>query len=136
MTKIARLHRNVFTASHSLGMFSYGETSMATIERPWLDNQRNISCIPNGEYLCKYLASSTSGKYKGVYHLQAVPNRSGILIHAGNFMEHSTGCIILGMRSGILSGRQAVLSSRSAIKKLREFFECDDFTLIITGAEG
>lgn len=129
----AVLHRHHFTSLHTLGNLIYGEHTKAVIERPWLGNSRNISCIPIGEYLCKYLVRSGSGKYKGVYHLQNVEGRSGILMHAGNFVEHSTGCLILGTKHGILGNRRAVIQSRSAVRHLREYFGNQDFKLIITG---
>lgn len=76
---------------------------------------------------------SGSGKYRGVYHLQNVENRSGILMHAGNFVEHSTGCLILGAKHGVLGNRQAVIQSRSTVRHLREYFNNEDFKLIIIG---
>lgn len=64
-----------------------------TLERPWLDNKQNESCIPKGEYLAK------RAYYKNKYDsflLEDVPNRTGIFIHKGNFTDDSRGCILLG----------------------------------------
>lgn len=100
-----------------------------TLEPPWLDNRRNVSCIPAGEYRCEFLAKSASGKYKDVFHLQDVPGRSGILIHNGNLVSHTKGCILLGMRHGRLAGQRAVLNSRAAMSQLGEYKQ--SFELVI-----
>lgn len=80
-----------------------------TLERPWLDNQRNISCIPPGEYDC---VKHYGLKYKNVWRLENVPNRSGILIHQGNSILNTAGCILVGMgidRGGFISDSQRAL---------------------------
>lgn len=53
-----------------------------TLELPWLDNQTDISCIPDGTYTLVKHTSPTWGKCLKVLD---VPNRSDILFHAGNF---------------------------------------------------
>ena len=53
-----------------------------TLELPWRENQRSISCIPSGEYK---VVIRQSPKYGSVYWVTKVPNRSWILIHAGNW---------------------------------------------------
>lgn len=77
-------------------------------------NVRNKTCIPEGNYELRKLERSASGKYKKVYWVTGVEGRSGILIHNGNTVKHTRGCIIIGLKSGVLAGRPAVLNSRSA----------------------
>jgi len=113
-------------------VFSTGDI-FYTMERPWLNNQSNISCIPSGSYKCNYLARSGSGKYKKVWHLQAVPDRTGVLIHQGNFKEHSKGCIIIGSKLGTLGGRPAVLGSKNALRDLNKLLKGQGFNLTIIG---
>lgn len=103
------------------------------IERPWLNNRQNISCIPCGVYRVDYMARSSSGKYKGVYWVRDVPGRSGILIHNGNIVAHSYGCLIVGMRRGTLAGQAAVLNSRSALSSLVDVMGRHSFELHIVG---
>jgi len=129
----AFLIRDVRNSKHTLGAFIIRGQRFSTIERAWLDNARNVSCIPAGRYLCKYLAQSASGKYKGVYHVQGVPGRSGILIHAGNLAKHSKGCIIFGKKRGFLGGLRAVLSSVVAIGQLARLTKKRDFYLTVLG---
>lgn len=103
------------------------------IERPWLNNRNNISCIPAGLYEASYLERSGSGKYKNVYNIQRVPGRGGILIHNGNLVHHSKGCLLIGKRRGMLGGRIAVLNSRTALFEFVELMEKEDFYLNIVG---
>jgi len=87
-----------------------------TLERPWLDNQSNVSCIPEGKYIAKKYSSA---KYPDVWELKNVKDRTYILIHAGNLVKHTEGCILVGMDWGFLNDELAVLSSRKALYSLR-----------------
>lgn len=64
-----------------------------TLELPYRDNQRRISCIPHGKYKC---VKRVSQKYGHHWHVLDVENRSLILIHSGNFHTHTLGCILVG----------------------------------------
>lgn len=106
-----------------------------TLERPWLHNTRNKSCIPALTYEAHYMAKSGSGKYKKVYWLQDVPGRSGVLIHNGNVVDHSRGCILLGMHRGMLGEKRAVLASRIAMRKFNEITNKQPMKLAIIGGQ-
>ena len=82
-----------------------------TVEREWLDNQKGISCIPTGEYICKRV---NSPKFGNTFEVTNVPNRTAILFHKGNLSEDSHGCIILGEQFESYKGKAAVLSSQKA----------------------
>lgn len=129
----AYLIRDVRSPKHTLGTFIINGEQFSVIERPWLGNRRNESCIPQGRYLCKFLKQSASGKYKNCYHLQSVKGRTGILIHNGNLVTHSRGCLILGSKRGYLSGKRAVLGSKTAMIKLASITRKKDFYLTVTG---
>jgi hypothetical protein len=103
------------------------------LERPWLDNASNVSCIPWGTYETSFLPRSGSGKYRKVWYLQNVVGRSGILIHNGNLVSHSRGCLLVGMRMGVLGGKPAVLGSRTALRKMNKLLNGKGFTLNIVG---
>lgn len=88
-----------------------------TLEDPWNDNKKNISCIPNGTYK----AFSYNGtKYKNVWILDNVEDRYAILIHQGNTIQDTRGCILVGQRYGELDDKPAVLGSRLALNSLRK----------------
>ncbi len=109
-----------------------GET-FHCIERPWLDNRRNESCIPAGTYEVTFLPRSASGKYKNVWHVHDVPGRSGVLIHKGNLVEHSRGCLIIGKRRGWITRKPAVLNSGTALGEFNDLMRGETFTLKIIG---
>lgn len=102
-----------------------------SLERPWLSNRRNISCIPEGVYDCAWLERSGSGRYQRCWHVLDVPGRSGILWHTGNVMLDTNGCIMPGMTFGRLNVMTAVLSSLVAMNIMRSELENQDFKLII-----
>ncbi|MCU7933746.1 MAG: hypothetical protein KZQ99_02560 [Candidatus Thiodiazotropha sp. (ex Dulcina madagascariensis)] len=121
-------------------------SEIGTTELPWRDNARSTSCIPSGVYPVRYLAKSASGKYRDVYHVEGVTDRSGILIHAGNFAgdrdldyrSHSWGCILPALRVGYLRAgkekfQRAGLASRSALRRLHEAVGRRDFDLEVIG---
>jgi hypothetical protein len=91
------------------------EPEFLTVENPWLDNQRNISCIPKGIYTIRPHTSPTFGKCLAV---DDVPGRSHILIHAGNTAADTRGCILVGTRFGNVGDMRAVMQSRMALTKL------------------
>ena len=105
------------------------------LERPWLDNRSNESCICAGVYTAQFLPRSSSGKYRNVYWIREVPGRAGILIHNGNVVDHSRGCLIIGKRRGTLAGKRAVLNSRTALQEFVDLMEKEDFQLHIFGRQ-
>lgn len=88
-----------------------------TLELPWKNNEKKISCIPKGNYKVK---KRTSAKYGEHFHVLNVPNRDFILIHHGNYYTDILGCILPG--KGLVDinndGQLDVTSSRQAIKEL------------------
>jgi hypothetical protein len=66
-----------------------------TLELPWTDNQRNISCIPEGDYLVRKMPPTRKRKYD-YFWVQGVPGRTSILWHPGNYTRDILGCILPG----------------------------------------
>lgn len=66
-------------------------TEYPTLERPWLDNQPFISCIPAGHYKFRI---DTHGRFQW-FRIIDVPGRTNIEFHEGNKPEHSEGCILM-----------------------------------------
>lgn len=75
--------------------------SCDTLELPWKDNQRNISCIPEGEY---EVEKRFSAKFKNHFHITNVPGRSYILIHIGNYYTDIRGCVLVGSGLSDING--------------------------------
>jgi len=88
-----------------------------TLELPWKDNQNEISCIPEGEYVIK---KRWSEKYKNHFHVLNVPFRDYILIHTGNLYTHTKGCILVGKKYGDINNDDNldVLNSKTALQEI------------------
>lgn len=100
-----------------------------TLELPDLLNKRNISNIPTGQYVCEKILSPKFGE---TFEITNVPNRSGILFHAGNIVEDTKGCVIIGQHFGKLYGDRAVINSGNTFKKfIKGFKNVSKFSLTI-----
>lgn len=66
-----------------------------TLERPWLGNRPYESCVPCGNYPIT-IEGWVGHDGKRVVMLHDVPDRSAILIHPGNWVHQSQGCILPG----------------------------------------
>lgn len=116
-----------------------------TLEDPWNNNEKNISCIPEGTYRVK---PHRGKKYKDTWILQNVPDRSAILIHTGNSQADTQGCILVGRSFNAHTIRdsrnafeylQAVLPSKFEIviedytqEKVTEPSLCDRILALLT----
>lgn len=86
-----------------------------SLELPWKDNKRNISCIPAGTYSAYKWISPTHGK---CIRLSGVPGRTNILIHPGNRVSETRGCIFPGKDLGYFDGETGVIFSRAALNEI------------------
>ena len=100
-----------------------------TLELPWKENQKRVSCIPTGEYK---VVKRQSEKYKNHFHILDVPNRSYILIHPANYVRQLLGCIAVGWEHTDIDGDglRDVTSSKACLKRLYEIMP-DKFELEI-----
>ena len=96
----------------TIGRLTYNGEHFFTVERPWLDNQQNVSCIPTGVYKLGRVDSPKFGP--GTWEIQDVPNRSNILLHAGNTQNDVSGCLAVGL--GVFGQLQGVSNSKQAIE--------------------
>lgn len=85
-----------------------------TLERPWKNNQRGISCIPTGAYTCKRIISP---KFGTTFEILNVPGRQEILFHKGNIQEDSHGCVIIGEQFGVLLNEPAILAAKEGFEE-------------------
>ena len=93
------LIRDTFTEESTIGeLFINSERICDTLERPYFNNQRNISCIPEGVYPVRLRLPRESATRDYVHLLvQDVPDRDWILVHRGNFPYQSQGCLLVGL---------------------------------------
>ena len=94
-----------------------------SVERPWVGNENDVSCIPEGVYKLGWRRSgvierSSGGEFTEGWEVQGVPGRSLIMLHVGNWPTDFEGCIGFGMKYGLLGGKLAVSRSREAFRLL------------------
>ena len=110
------LRRILETPNFTLGVFLQDEKIVCfSIELPFLDNKRNISCIPKGEYELIILSSKKRGYH---YFLPKVAGRSSILMHTGNSTKDTQGCILPVTNVSIENGNLVGYESRKALDKI------------------
>jgi hypothetical protein len=95
------LIRDTFSDKSTLGeLFINGERFCDTLENPWINNKKNVSCIPRGEYKVRLRLARESATRDYLHLLvQDVENRSYILFHRGNYPKDTSGCILVGLGS-------------------------------------
>lgn len=122
--------RDVIGRKLSLGLCIVTDTenndilfTSQSLERGWLNNVRNISCIPTGIYK---LRLEWSPKFqKDLWEIYDVPNRRECKFHAANFSRQLNGCIALGQdrididNDGLID----ITNSRNTMKKFHKALE-------------
>lgn len=118
----------------TIGTLTAGKLSLRTIEPPWRNNRRGVSCIPEGSYSIEFRHSRRFNR--GLPTLINVPQRAGILIHSGNTQADSTGCILVGYDLHVGGGGPILLRSRDALSDLQRQIWIDDCEIeIIDGGQ-
>jgi hypothetical protein len=103
-----------------------------TLELPSRNNEVGKSCIPAGTYTVTW---RTSPHHGACYHVEDVPGRTAILIHAANFPHELLGCIAPGKSYWMTNGKKAgVQSSRNALDGLEQDLKRSGFQLTIVEA--
>jgi hypothetical protein len=129
--KIATLQRAHHGDDVTLGMLKFQDVEhrpIYTLENPFIDNKPYISCILPDSYVCDKF---NGAKFKDVWQLMGVPDRSHILIHHGNTEADTSGCILVGLAAGRLNGQPAVLHSRDAMDLIRDIVGKKSFIIQI-----
>lgn len=96
MTKLL-LYRIVATAEATFGLLIDAAAQRplcVTLEPPVSEHMGTYSAVPAGTYRCVILHSPHFNM--PLFHVMDVPGRKDILIHAGNGVEDTHGCILVG----------------------------------------
>ena len=112
---IKRVHKR---SDCTLSVGICGDFIFNILELPDLDNQKNISCIPEGIYPAKKRISP--GKQYEVIEYIDVPDRTFIQIHRGNYTRNILGCQLSGVDFIDLDGDGIpdITSTKKTLKKL------------------
>ena len=100
-----------------------------TLELPWKDNKKNVSCIPEGDYPCVFRVRTPT--HENVYEVCDVPDRSGVLIHVGNYPHDVKGCIALGLGRVFEGEGHMLRGSQKAVERLADYMGRKEFVLSI-----
>lgn len=124
-----KLKRTKYLFNETLGEGQVGDFKFVTLELPWKNNQRRISCIPAGTYKG---VKRTSPKYGLHVHILDVPGRDLILMHNANYVTQLEGCVAVGesVKDINADGTLDVTNSVKTLKKLVSLLP-DSFTIII-----
>lgn len=118
------------TVTKGVILFPYDNRiiTIRSLEEPWLDNSRMISCIPEGVYRCEW---GHMNRFKADhYQIMDVPNRDRVFIHSGNSLADTEGCVLLGLDDPT----DATLGmSRAAVSYLENGLNRKPFILDIQG---
>ena len=129
------LERYLYDDKQTLGKFYLLDNSdnvladWHSLELPNKNNEKRVSCIPEGIYKAR---KHKSPKFGNCFWIQEVHNRSEILIHRGNYYTDILGCILIGSDLSDINndGYLDVINSTKSIKKLLELTKNTDGILI------
>ncbi len=101
----------------TLGIFFIdGIMKAVTLEPPWKNNERSVSCIPAGEYFADVRVHAKFGE---ILALTPVKDRDPIYIHVGNWLKDTKGCILVGKKRIIdEDDNDMILMSRIAMDEI------------------
>jgi len=121
------LQRFAYHPEGTLGVLLASVGHFYTVEKPWEDNTPFKSCIPEGEYPMNW---ERSPKFGMCWHVNDVPNRTHILIHAGNTARDVVGCVAVGR--SLLGDTIGVSESRKAMAELEGITTGGEWTLNVS----
>ena len=126
--KTVLITRHVITDTYTLGKCYIKDGDCltylgCTLERGWLDNKSNVSCVPEGTYNLKLEHSPRFRK--DLWELYGVYGRSECKFHAANYWRQLNGCIALGAKHLDIDGDGDldVTSSKATMKKFHAALE-------------
>ena len=133
--KCVSLRRFASSDQGTFGRIRCNGLVLFTLELPWRNNARNISCIPTGFYIVRWTFSPRYQRF--MYLIGDVPDRDGCRMHSANYAGdpakgyHSqlNGCVALGEKYGIMGGQKAIMVSRPAIRRFEDHMERKSFEL-------
>ncbi len=116
------LKRYAYTKMGTFGVLSIVDCDeivfeCLTVERPWLNNEPRVSCIPEGTYVLELRVSeivyrTSKEEFEKGFEICDVPDRTFIMIHVANSMDDLQGCVGVGSSPAWIHHKWAVGNSR------------------------
>ncbi len=127
------LQRFAYLPKGTLGEIKIRDEHVCYIlERPWLHNERSVSCIPEGRYDVR---PDEEGRYTGYPEICDVVGRTEIIIHPANRVHELHGCLAPGTGYAFDGVEPFVTESRKAYGRLL-MMAGKNFTLEIRARQG
>ena len=117
--RLVRLTKDADTPTYGV-LMNEGIPFALTLERPWLENMPNVSCILPGSYKA---VRHLSPRFGETLWLQDVPGRSEILFHKGNRDDDSQGCILIGESFNHVLGEPGITRSEEGFREFLSILE-------------
>ncbi|TYC08426.1 hypothetical protein ES677_14440 [Bizionia gelidisalsuginis] len=120
------LQRQYFKEGTNSALFINGHFICFMIELPWLNNKRQVSCIPEGVYEVKPRFSS---RFRDHLQVLDVSQRNLILIHPANdASKELEGCLApVSQLAGIGVGWSSRLAMQKVLSLCHQAFERKEF---------
>lgn len=127
----------------TFGRLQIGDWRCCTLEPAWKGNARSISCIPGGTYTMRQRQSpvverTSNGRFPRGWEVCDVPERSYIMVHPGNWVRNTDGCILVGRSHEVIRDQRnaahlpGVTSSQATFADLMELLAVlEEWTLHI-----
>ncbi len=109
------------------GVLLDGDTKIpfaVTLELPWVNNEKNISCIPYGHYNCKRITRPNGDI---TFKILDVKNRTDILFHIANYTSELLGCIGIGEAFEILKDGEGIQYSSKGFREFMNKLKGEDY---------
>jgi len=132
--KVVQLHRDTDDGYQTLGrVYVFEDNKLIfkckSLELPWKENKRRISCYAPGEYDCEMTMSSRFKKM--LYLVLNVPDRDGIRWHSANYYTQLAGCTALGDEHKDINydSKLDVIHSGNTMKAFEKILNYEPFKL-------
>ena len=116
------LIRDIWHPGSTLGQFVYEKFHICySLELPWKNNERGVSCISEGEYDIMFMVHPKFGR---CIYFPFVEGRSEVFMHVANRPEQLRGCIA----PGLTRYKDFVGHSRTGLNRICDIFKAENVT--------
>lgn len=134
------LNRWGYTPAGTFGTLTADEKTFCTIERPWLNNEPQVSCVPEGLYRLEWHGTTTSVPDTFNSHTWYLVggtvgfsqgHRTRCAVHIANTMKDVKGCVGVALGLGFSGSIWQVNKSRLGMQLLLDEIGAVDHEVLI-----